>query len=108
MLAGESEPVCDLLGGEQLLLLGDRYGDPLALTEQPVDLIGHERRLITSRRIEVQSLHRINDSTNLSYLLIGSLADWGSRVADCRLCSRWEEHPLGLRSRLFGHLGFSR
>jgi hypothetical protein len=36
VLAGEAEPVCDLLGGEQLLLLRDRYGDPLALTEGSV------------------------------------------------------------------------
>ena len=58
MLAGEPKPVRCLLGREQLLLLGNSHGYPLALSEQPVDLIGHKRCLIASGRIKMQSLHR--------------------------------------------------
>jgi hypothetical protein len=48
MLAGEPKPVRHLPRRQELLLLGHRHRESLALTEQTIDLLGHERRLTSS------------------------------------------------------------
>jgi len=102
MLAGEPKPIRRLLGREQLLLLGNRHRNPLALAEQSVDLVAHKRRLTASSWIKVQSLHRPpHDSTNLSYLLMPNLTteEQPNKARSPRTVSR--NSPKTLPARAF-------